>query len=63
MLPFHNPMEPPLTLYREPLYPTHVVKPGLIPYYDVPAAEKQAPILPSQEVCILKRPNQKKNKE
>ena len=24
----------PFTLYREPTYPSHVVKPGLVPYYN-----------------------------
>lgn len=52
-----------LILYRKPLYPTHVVKPSPIPYYKIPEVEKPSPILPSQEVCIFKRPNQKKNKK
>lgn len=44
----------PFILYREPAYPTHVVKPGPIPYYKVHEIEKPFPILPSYEVCILK---------
>lgn len=50
-------------LYREPAFPTHVVNPGLIYYYKTNEIEKPPPILPSQEVCILKRPNQKANKK
>ena len=53
----------PFILYKEPLYPTHVIKPGPIPYYKIPKAEKPSPNLPSQEVCILKRPNQKQSKK
>jgi len=51
----------PFILYREPLYPTHVVKPGPIPYHKILEVEKPSPSLPSQEVRILKRPNQKKS--
>jgi len=56
-------MEPLSSFYREPLYPTHVVKPGSIPFYKIPKAEKPSPILRSQEVCILKRPNKKQSKK
>jgi len=41
-------------LYREPTNPSHVVKPRPIPYYKAHEIEKPSPILPSQEVCILK---------
>ena len=36
------------TLYRELMYPTHVVKPGVIPYYKIPETKKPSLILPSQ---------------
>jgi len=39
------------------------VKPGLIPYYKTHEIEKPSPILPSQEFCVLKRPNHKANKK
>ena len=50
-------------LYREPMYPTHVVKPGPISYYKIPETKEPSSILPSQEICILKRPNHKTNKK
>ena len=53
----------PFTLYKEPMYPTQVIKPGPIPYYKIPKTKKPSLILPSQEVCILKRPNHKTNKK
>lgn len=53
----------PFTLYREPMYPTHVVKPGPIPYYKIPEIEQPSLILPCQEFHILKSANHKQNKK
>ena len=48
-----------LILYREPTYLSHVIKPRPTPYYEAHDIENPSPIFPSQEVCILERPNQK----
>lgn len=53
----------PFMFYREPAYPTHVVNPGLVLDYRTKEVEKPSPILPSQEICILKRPNHKANRK
>lgn len=37
----------PFTLYREPMYPTCMVKPRSIPYYKVPETKEATLILPS----------------